>query len=116
MNPRTAKKWRVLSLVLKVIGVVGCVVTFGFLMVLISYYSAKRPHAPQPERGWTVGLTWTHPPSYGTVQEENRLFWLHWWFVPSFGLIALGEAIKIYKLDHYSGVAAFKKPPFFKRH
>jgi hypothetical protein len=29
-------------------------------------------------------------------------------------LIALGEAIKIYKLDDYSGIAAFKRPPFLK--
>lgn len=115
MNLRTAKKWRVLSRVLKVIGVVGCVVTFGYLMFQITYYSATRPRAPQAERGWTVGLTWTHPPSYGTAQEENHLFWLHWWFFPSFGLIALGEAIKIYKLDECSAIVPLKGPPFLKR-
>ena len=37
-------------------------------------------------------------------------------FFPSFGLIALGEAIKIYKLDDYSGVAALNKPRFPKRY
>ncbi|HXN98249.1 MAG TPA: hypothetical protein VN881_04200 [Candidatus Acidoferrales bacterium] len=111
MNPRTAQKWRTLSRVLRVIGAVGFTATFAFLMFLTAYYSAKRPHTPQPERGWTVVLTWTHPPSYGTAQEENRQQWLLWWAFPLFGLLALGEAIKIYKLDDHSGIAGFKRRP-----
>jgi hypothetical protein len=113
MSLSTAKRWRVLARVLKIVGAVGFVAVFVYSMALISYYSAKRPHVPQPERGWTVGLTWTHPASYGTRQEESRLQWLAWWSVPLFGLMALGEAIKIYKLDDYSGIAAFKRsrPP-----
>jgi 4-hydroxybenzoate polyprenyltransferase len=110
----TAKRWRFLSRVLKLIGALSFILSFMYSMVLISYYSTKRPHVPQPERGWTVGLIWTHPPSYGTAQEENRLQWLHWWLLPSFCLIALGEAVKIYKLGDYSGVAAVKSPPFSK--
>ena len=55
--------------------------------------SDKRPHDPQPERGWTVALSWTHPKSFGTAREEDRLQWLAFWFISSFGLILLGEAI-----------------------
>lgn len=96
------------------IGAAGFLVLFAYSMFLIIYYQAKRPHAPQPERGWTVGLTWTHPVSYGTPQEENRLLWLHWWSIVPFSLIALGEAIKIYKLNDYSGIPPFKRPLFPK--
>jgi hypothetical protein len=93
----------------------GCVVTFLWLTLLISYYTAKRPHAPQPERGWTVGLEWTHPVSYGTTQEESRILWLHLAFLPFFGLVALAEIIKIYKLDDYSGIVHyFRKKDYFK--
>src|SRR5712692_5610569 len=106
MDPGTAKKWQVLSRVVRTVGALSFVLSFVYSMVLISYYSAKRPHGPQPERGWTVGLSWTHPLSYGTAQEENRLQWLFWWSLGSFCLIAVGEAIRIYKLDDYSGVRA----------
>jgi hypothetical protein len=106
----SAKGWRILARILRIVGAVGYVVIFLYSIALISYYSAKRPHVPQPQRGWTVGLTWTHPASYGTAQEESRLQWLRWWSVPLFGLIALGETIKIYMLDDYSGIAAFKRP------
>ena len=72
-------------------------------MFLIAYYSEKRAHDPQPERGWTVALSWTHPTSYGTAGDEDRLQGLAFWFIPSLGLICLGEAIKAYKLNDYSG-------------
>ena len=114
MEAHTAHRWGLLSKVLKTIGGVSCVLIFTCLLGVIVVYSSSRPHTPQPERGWTVGLTWTHPTSYGTAQEERLLLWLHWWFFPAFGLIALGEAIKIYKLDDYSGIAAFKPRPFSK--
>jgi len=115
MDSQTAKKWRVLSRGLKVVGAVGCIVTFGLSMGLISYYSANRPHAPQPGRGWTVGITWTHPPSYGTPSEESRLLWLSWSFFPFFGLGALSEAIKMNNLDDYSGIPASRTSPALKR-
>lgn len=79
-------------------------------MFLIQFYGARRPHAPQPGHGWTVGLTWTHPSSYGTAQEENRLQCLLRSFIYSFGLVALGEGIKVYKLGDYSGIRALNKP------
>ena len=77
--------------------------------------SVKRPPAPEPERGWTVGISWTHPTRYGTAQEEDRVLRLFFWFFPSFGLIALGEGIKMYVLDDYSGIAACKRPPWNHR-
>jgi hypothetical protein len=107
MKADTAQRWRVLARTTKIIGAMGFVVISLWLMLLISYYTAKRPHAPQPERGWTVGLEWTHPVSYGTKQEESRILWLHWSVLPFFGLVALGEIIKIYKLDDYSGIAHY---------
>jgi hypothetical protein len=110
VDQQTAKKWRALSRALRVIGAVGCIATFGCQMFLIGYYTDKRPHAPLPERGWSVGLNWTHPLSYGTAQEANRLLWLQWWFFPFFGVIALSETIKIYKLKDYSGIRMKKLP------
>ena len=89
--------------VLKAVGALGCLFTMGSSLFLIAYYSAERPCDPVPERGWTVGLSWTHPTSYGTTQEESRLQWLSWWTVPSMSLIFLGEATKAYKLNDYSG-------------
>ena len=85
---------------------------FSLWIMLISYYTAERPHAPQPEHGWTVGLEWTHPVSYGSEQDEKRLQWFFGLFFPSFGLIALGEMIKIYKLDDYSGLRSRLKLPW----
>jgi len=110
MNPQTAARWRVLSRALKIIGVVGCFVTFGLPIGLARYYSTRRPHEPHPELGWTVGLTWTHPPSYGTPEEENRLHGAFDWYFPFFGVILLGEAVKIYKLNDHSGISPLRWP------
>jgi hypothetical protein len=79
---------------------------------LLAYYSANRPHVPEPEHGWTVGLRWTHPVSYGTEQDEKRSQWLFNLFFPSGGLIALAELIRIYKLDDYSCVRTRSKVPW----
>jgi hypothetical protein len=91
--------WRFLHKFLRYLGGAGCMAMFLSLLCLAFYYSTTRPHSPQAELGWTVGLSWTHPTSYGTAQEESRLISLHWWFLPSFLLIALGEAIRIYILE-----------------
>ena len=85
------------------VGFCGCFVTFSLTFLLIVYFSVARPKTPKPAAGLTVGLSWTHPTSYGTVQDENRLQWSSFWFVPFFGLLCLGEAIKAYKLNDYSG-------------
>jgi hypothetical protein len=103
MTQQAAKRWRAFASILRAIGSLGYVGIFASSMFLIAYYSDKRTHAPQPEPGWTVPLSWTHPTSYGTAREEDRLQRLALWFIPSFGLIALGEAIKAYKLNDYSG-------------
>ena len=79
---------------------------------LLAYYSANRPNVPEPQYGWTVGLTWTHPVSYGTGKDERRSQRLLDLSLPSFGLIALGELIKIYKLDDYSGLRSRLKLPW----
>jgi len=116
MSPGTTKRWRTFSQALKTIGFFGCVLTFTYSMVWIGYYSAKRPNVPQPERGWTVSISWTHPPVYGTAQEENRLVGLDTWVIPPFlGLLVLGEVIKIYKLRDYSGLKPLRWPFSSKR-
>jgi hypothetical protein len=115
MTPDTSHRWSVLSRLFKAIGAIGCVGVFLWLAFLIGYYTARRPHVPQPEQGWTVGLTWTHPTSYGSAQEESRMIWWHGAFLAFFGLAAVGEMINIYKLDDYSGIARhFRKKPYFK--
>ena len=108
-------KWRAVARILQIIGAVGFVVIFLCSFILIGYYSAKRPQVPQPERSWTVGLTWTHPTRYGTAQEENLLLSLHWWTIAPFALIFLGEAIKIYLLNDSSGIRARPKLPWQHR-
>jgi hypothetical protein len=105
-------KWRVVAKFLQVIGVVCCIAFFVSHFALLAYYSGHRPRVPEPEHGWTVGLTWTHPVSYGSERDERRSQWLFGLFLPSFGLIALGEMIKIYKLDDYSGLRTRLKLPW----
>ena len=85
------------------------------LTFLIGYYSSKRPAAPKPEQGWTVGISWTHPTRYGTAQEEDRVLRLFFWGFPFFGLIALGAGIKIYVLNDYSVIASRKRAPWNHR-
>jgi|SRR5579863_3216806 hypothetical protein len=110
MGAVSRNQWRILARLLQVIGATGCIFSVICGQVLTSYYSTKRPHTPEAERGWTISIEWTHPPSYGTPQEANHVLWLFRLFFPCFGMIALGEAIKIYKLDDYSGLADFNKP------
>ena len=115
MSAHAAEKWRGLSRLLIVTGAVGCIATSLALALLISYYSAKRPAAPSPERGWTVGISWTHPTRYGTAQEQGWVLRLFFWGVPSFCLIALGAGIRIYVLDDYSVIWSRKRPPWNHR-
>jgi hypothetical protein len=104
--------WRFVARLLRVIGVVCCIVFAISHFALLAYYSANRPRIPEPEHSLTVGLTWTHPVAYGTDHEEKLSQWLFELFFPSFGLIALGEMIKIYRLDDYSGVRSRLKLPW----
>jgi hypothetical protein len=55
------------------------------------------------------------PGQLGTEQDERRSQWLFDLFFPSFGLIALTEMIKIYKLDDYSGLRTRLKLPWGHR-
>jgi hypothetical protein len=110
MDQQTVKNWRILSRALRVIGATGCIVTFGFSMFLIIYYSYKRPGTPLPANGWTFGIPWTHPTTYGTARDVNRLLSWSWWFFPSFGIGLLSEAIKMYVLNDFSGVRVKKLP------
>jgi hypothetical protein len=112
MRPSAEKKWRAVASTLQLLGAVAFAVMFLGSLVLIGYYGVKRPTKPQPEHGWTVALTWTHPTSYGTAQEENLLLSLHWWTMASFLLIGAGAAIKIYLLDDYSDIRSRPKQPW----
>ena len=95
----TEQRWRIIYKIVRLAGAAGCVSTFLLLVVLTGYYSANRPHVPQPEHGWTVRLNWSvAPPSYGTVAENELLLKVFWSFLPFFLVIAIGEAIRIYKL------------------
>ncbi len=107
--------WRSMAKSLRIIGVFCCLAFFVSHFALLAYYSANRPNVPQPEQGRTVGLSWTHPVRYGTEHDERRSKWLFDLFLPSFGLIAFGEMIRIYKLDDYSGLRARLKLPWNHR-
>jgi hypothetical protein len=110
MNSQTAARWRLLSRALKIIGVVGFISTFALWMGFLWYYSATRPQVPEPALGRSIGLTWTHPPRYGTSEEEDHLHCLFDCLLPFFGVILLSEAIKIYKLDDLSGIKPLRWP------
>ena len=116
MVANTIRRWSVLSKTLRVFGAIGCIVAFLWLTFAIGYYTVTRPHTPQPESSWTIGLSWTHPTSYGTVQEESRLIWCHWSFFLFLAIGAVGEMIKIYKLNDYSGIAHYlRNKPYLKQ-
>ena len=91
-------QWRRLVKALRVAGGVCCVVLFIAHFALLAYFSANRPQQPHSESRFTVALDWTHPTRYGTVQDESLSQWLFELFFPCFGLIAVGEMIRIYKL------------------
>ena len=112
VSAHAAHKWRSISRLLRLAGEVGCVATFLSLAFLIIYFSWARPAVPDLGRGWTVGISWTHPTRYGTAHDEAWVQRFFFWFFPSFGLIVLSEALKAYVLDDYSGFAPRKRPPW----
>jgi Ni,Fe-hydrogenase I cytochrome b subunit len=85
--------WRIGSQVLRVVGAAGCLIVFVWLLGLIGYYSTKRPRDPDLEHSWTVPLQWTHT-TYGTLEENEELHRLHFWFFPFFAVLAVGETIR----------------------
>jgi hypothetical protein len=104
MSDQSEIRWRSMAKWLRNVGGVCCVGFFLSLLALAEvYYPSYRPEVPQSERGWTTGLTWTHPVRYGTPQDESRSQRLFNLFFLGSGLIISGELIKIYKLGDYSG-------------
>jgi len=89
--------WRRIRTVLRYAGVAALVTDMALLWGTVAYYRSARPPSPHPEHGWVVRLNWSH--TFGTASENNLLLWLFWWQFPFFGLIALGEAIRIYKIQ-----------------
>jgi len=104
--------WRSIAKWLRITGITCCIALTVSHFALLAYYAAHRPVVPRPEYGMTIGLRWTHPTRYGTAQDARRSQWLFELFFPSFGLIALGEMIRIYKLDDYSGIRTRPKIPW----
>ncbi len=115
VSAAAAQRWRLVSRILIACGFIGVIASAIALEVLISYYSGHRPAAPQLERGWTVGISWTHPTRYGTAQEEGNVLRLFSLGLPFFCLIALGAGIRIYLLDDYSVLKSRKRAPWDHR-
>ncbi|HEX3436683.1 MAG TPA: hypothetical protein VHT24_07930 [Pseudacidobacterium sp.] len=105
MKKTSDDRWRSLAKWLRMVGIVCFAVSFLSWLALVEvYYPFKRPVLAQPERGWTIPLSWTHPPLYGAAKDEKRIEWLFQMMLPGFGLVVLGELIKIYKLGDLSGL------------
>jgi hypothetical protein len=93
MSGTGRKPWQVLSNVLLAVGGIGFSALLLWNFGLISYYSAKRPYTPSPERGWTVRLQWTHG-AYGTLEENEQMLPLHSWAIPFIFVAFVGAAIR----------------------
>jgi len=106
------QRWIILVKILRIAGVGAILVSFIMFYGLIGRASVARPHYPDPAKGLTAAIPWTHGScetpekadcsAYGTPEERDRvLFWFNFGFY-SVVLIAAGEAINIYKLGNYS--------------
>jgi hypothetical protein len=96
----TRKQWTFAANVLRFVGFGAFLTTFVSLLLLSTYYAAKRPHRPRQEFGWTVLLPgFPGSPYYGSAQDEARLDQLFFGLIVAFIPIAAGECILIYKLD-----------------
>jgi hypothetical protein len=69
--------------------------SFGGRLLLFFYYIWARPVGAQAGLGWTVHLGWGR---YGSTREAVILSSLMWCAFIGFGIIAIGSAIRIYKL------------------
>ena len=90
-------RWYLLSKILINGGATAFFCCFIGINAFSQYANFTRPHIPDSSRGLISTIPWSSG-AYGTAQERQRLLW---WFncgFYSFGLIAAGEAIKIYKL------------------
>ncbi|HEY4838020.1 MAG TPA: hypothetical protein VIH72_05410 [Candidatus Acidoferrales bacterium] len=94
----TKNQWRIAAKILQYGGGIAFIIMFIALTTLTVYYKATRPPQPKPEYGWTQGLSWTYPGVYGTPKEESHLQSLFTWLALPFGLVVVGEGIRIRKL------------------
>jgi hypothetical protein len=92
--------WILLSKTLVNAGFIAFASCFIALSALSQYVAFTRPHTADPNRNWIVTIPWSHG-AYGTSQERQRVLLCFNCGFYSFGLIAAGEAINIYKLDVY---------------
>jgi hypothetical protein len=107
--------WRRLAKSLQIAGGVCCLGMFLAHIVMLAYFYSSRPEIPEPERGWTTGLSWTHPVRYGTQLDEDQSQLLFNLFFSGFGLIISGILIKIYALNDYSDIGSKPNPPWNHR-
>jgi hypothetical protein len=75
----------------------GCAIA---MFALTEYANFARPHVPDPSKTWIVRIPWSNG-AYGTPRERQRVNWCFNSGFYFFGLIAAGEAIRIYKLREY---------------
>ena len=95
------KRWILLSKGLKIAGLVAFLGCFIVSLTLAQYANFTRPHSPDTGKLWTERIPWSYG-AYGTPEESSRLRWLFTCGFYCFGLIAVGEAINLYKLDNHA--------------
>ena len=94
------KGWILFSKILRYAGFTACALCFLGTNALAQYANFTRPHSPDTTKGWTVVIPWSYG-AYGTRHEQERVMLFFNSFFFGFGVIALGEAIRIYKLGEY---------------
>ena len=87
--------WKAMARCLEVVGATAFFSLFVSFFALVTYYASTRPLGPQPDHGWTSAMRWG---AYGTPDEAAFVDSVLWWAVMSFGVIAIGMGIRIYKL------------------
>jgi hypothetical protein len=99
MRNLTDKEWRILSNILVRVGIVAYASLFISLFVLDGYYVARRPQVPQPDEGWTIHLTVSPGPHYGSAEDQAKIETLSFWVFIVFVIPAAGFAIRRLKLN-----------------
>ena len=102
----SSDRWRRVAKGCERIGVIAFVCFFIGQLALFFYYAWGRPLGAQPSLGWTVYLGWGR---WGSVREAANLSSLMWWDFIAFGVVAVGQGIRIYNLgeDLLSKTARF---------
>jgi hypothetical protein len=95
---RPSAGWRRLARVCETIGIVAFACFFFARLGLFFYYIRDRPLESRPSLGWTEPLGWGR---YGSTREAANLWSLFLWNGIAFGVIAVGQGIRIYKLGEY---------------